>query len=202
MEIDRDIVFVLISVSATLIAVWFGHYLAESNRKESALQLEEAIYREVKILSGYFRKTLPSLIDAFNRPVVKKYIKAEDVSFRYVDATYIEFLRYGGAFTEEQVKGLHNLHCVMNGIYLKGNELDQTLIVQDRGLLLNINSIASYIIHIIDFIYFVEKFTSLKSEFNFDGIEVDQRRIKHVMSDFLQDDELSSFVDKVVRATS
>ena len=53
-----------------------------------------------------------------------------------------------------------------------------------------------------DFIYFVEKFTSLKSEFNFDGIEVDQRRIKHVMSDFLQDDELSSFVDKVVRATS
>lgn len=199
MIIDKDIVLVFLSTSATLIAVWIGHWLSESNRKESAMQLEEAIYRELKILSGYFKKTLPSLISAFNRSVVKEYRKVEDINFRYVDASYIEFLRYGGTLTEEQVRGLHNLHCVMNGVYLQGNELDQNVEIVAGGLLLRKKYVASYIIHIIDFIYLVEKFTSLKSEFDFDGFEVDSRKIKYVMGDFLQDGELSSFVDEFIR---
>lgn len=75
MIIDKDIALVFVSVAVTavvtLISVWIGHLLTKSNRKKAALQFEEAIYREVKILSGYINKTLPSLIVDFNRPVVK-----------------------------------------------------------------------------------------------------------------------------------
>ncbi|MCY7295808.1 hypothetical protein [Alteromonas sp. a30] len=150
------------AVIGFLLSLWLVYY----ERKKKLKALQEAFYREFRILKLNLEGWLLNLDDEFKKTVTDTYSGLREFDFRFLEALSIEIISSGGLLSQEQREFQTRIENKIEGIKVKEEKRDEDIDKSNEAAFRIPRHHTSYLLcDVVEAIYFLNKFIDKKDAF-------------------------------------